>query len=182
MHRPDRQASGWRRVANALALCLAVCPGLEAAEAPLTEYQVKAAYVYNFIAFTEWPDEVGSELNLCVYGPDPFGAEIDTLRDKSIGGRRLAVTRVTTVELLGSCQVVFLTREVMSNLPRILDELRGGTTLTIADSPGAARDGVGINMRDEADRIAFEVNLDAVHGQGLNLSFQLLRLAREVLD
>jgi hypothetical protein len=160
---------------------LACAPGLQAAEAQLTEYQVKAAYLYNFITFTEWPANLGGDLTLCVYGPDPFGADLDTLGGKIVSGRALVVVRVTTVDLLDSCQVVFLTREVMSNLPRILDQLRGKTTLTIADSDGAARDGVAINMRNEADRVAFEVNLAAVHGHGLNLSFQLLRLASEVL-
>lgn len=178
-----RQALRWRRAAGlALACCAALAPGLRAAEAGLAEYEVKAAYLYNFISFTEWPAATGAELTLCVYGPDPFGADIDALGGKSVGGRTLVVARVTTVELLDSCDVVFLAREVMSNLPRILDELRGQTTLTIADSPGAVRDGVAINMRTDTDRVAFEVNLEAVHGQGLNLSFQLLRLADEVLN
>jgi hypothetical protein len=176
------QARTWRRRTGALALwCLLLCGGGHAAAAELTEYQVKAAYLYNFITLTEWPASTG-DLTLCVYGPDPFGADLDALQGKSIGGRTLLVTRVSTVELLSSCQVVFLTREVMSNLPRILGELRGHTTLTIADSPGAVRAGVAINMLSDADRVSFEVNLPAVHGQGLNLSFQLLRLASEVLN
>jgi hypothetical protein len=178
-----RQATGWRRFAGVLVSSyLWFCPGLQAAEAQLAEYQVKAAYLYNFITFTEWPASLGADITLCVYGPDPFGADIDTLEGKNVGGRTLNVTRVTTVELLDSCQVVFLTREVISNLPRILDQVRGRTTLTIADSPNAVRDGVAINMRNEADRVSFEVNLTAVHEQGLNLSFQLLRLASEVLN
>jgi hypothetical protein len=180
-----RQASSWRRFAGALAgLCLVpgYSLGLRAAEVELAEYQVKAAYLYNFISFTEWPAATGAELRLCVYGPDPFGVEIDSLHGKNIGGRTLVVARVTTVELLDSCQAVFLSRDVISNLPRILDELRGRTILTIADSPGALRAGVGINMLNDADRVAFEVNLEAVHAQGLNLSFRLLRLATEVLN
>jgi hypothetical protein len=183
MRRLRLQASQWRRAAGLVTgLCLLLCQSLQAAEAELAEYQVKAAYLYNFITLTEWPESMGADLRLCVYGPDPFGADLDALQGKSVGGRTLRVTRVTTVELLDSCQVVFLAREVMSNLPRILDELQGNTTLTIADSPGAVREGVAINMLNEADRISFEVNLPAVHGQGLNLSFQLLRLASEVLN
>jgi hypothetical protein len=183
MRAPGLQALRPRRLIGALVgLCLAFACGARAADAELAEYQVKAAYLYNFIAFTEWPAAMGGDLTLCVYGPDPFGGDIDSLQGKNVGGRTLAVTRVSTVELLDSCQIVFLSREVMSNLPRILDQLRGKTTLTIADSPGAVRDGVAINMRNEADRIAFEVNLVAVHAQGLNLSFQLLRLADEVLN
>jgi hypothetical protein len=176
-----RQLSLWRRVAGALAgLCLGL--DLYAADAELAEYQVKAAYLYNFISFTEWPAVTGAELRLCVYGRDPFGAEIDTLQGKNIGGRTLVVARVTTVELLDSCQAVYLSREVISNLPRILDALHGRTVLTIADSPGAVRDGVAINMLNDANRVSFEVNLDAAHKQGLNLSFRLLRLATEVLN
>src|SRR5690606_12218248 len=136
--------------------------GSRAANTELAEYQVKAAYLYNFISFTEWPDSVGVELNLCVYGTDPFGAELDRLQGENIGARRLVVARMTSVEALDSCQIVFLTRDVISNLPRILDQLRGRTTLTIADSPGAVRAGVGINMLDEGDRIEFEINLQAV--------------------
>jgi hypothetical protein len=183
MRSSRRQATCWRRIVGALAaLCLALAPPAHAADAELAEYQVKAAYLYNFISFTEWPEALGSRLTLCVYGPDPFGADIDMLEGKSVGGRTLAVIRVNAVEALASCQVVFLTREVMSNLPRILGQVRGSAILTIADSPGAVRDGVAINLLDDADRIAFEVNLAAVHGQGLNLSFQLLRLASEVLN
>ena len=166
-----------------LSTLLAVAsPAAYAADAELSEYQVKAAYLYNFITFTEWPAATAGELRLCVYGPDPFGAELDMLQGKSIDGRTLAVARVTSVELLDACQIVFLAREVISNLPRILDRLQGRTTLLIADSPGAVRAGVGINMLNEADRVSFEVNLDAVHAQGLNLSFRLLRLAEEVLN
>jgi hypothetical protein len=183
MRAVSRQSPCWRRLLyGAFWLCLALAPALHAAEAELTEYQVKAAYLYNFITFTEWPAGTDGELRLCVYGPDPFGADIDVLQGKSVGGRTLLVSRVSSVELLDSCQVVFLTREVIGNLPRILDRLRGLTTLLVADSPGAARAGVGINMRNDADRIVFEVNLEAVHVQGLNLSFRLLQLAVEVLN
>ncbi len=177
------QSQSWRRFAAAACLlCLAFCAGVRAAEPELTEYQVKAAYLYNFISFTEWPADTAAELRLCVYGPDPFGTEIDALHGKNVGGRTLVVARVTTVGRLDSCQIVFLSREVVSNLPRILDELRGQTVLTIADSPGAVQDGVAINMRNDASRVSFEVNLGAVHRQGLNLSFRLLRLATEVLN
>lgn len=158
-----------------------VVPPLAGAEPTLAEYKVKAAYLYNFISFTEWPDTVGAELRLCVYGPDPFGPELDALHGKGIGDRTLAVARISTVELLDTCDAAFLTRDVISNLPRILDRLRDRPVLTMADSPGAAREGVAINMRNAADRVVFDVNLDAVHAHGLNLSFRLLRLAGEVI-
>lgn len=182
MHAVRRQRRAWRRaIGFAFALCCSVWQPVSGADDALDEYRVKAAYLYNFISFTEWPEFPGDELQLCVYGPDPFGAELDALAGKSVGGRTLTIARISTVDLLDSCHAVFLTRDVISNMPRILDRLRARPVLTMADSPGAALQGVGINMRNEADRVVFDVNIDAVHAQGLNLSFRLLRLAGEVV-
>jgi hypothetical protein len=153
-----------------------------AAEDAFAEYQLKAAYIYNFVTFTEWPGATGATLTLCIYGPDPFGADIDSLQGKSVGDRALEVLRVSSVEQLASCQIVFLSREVLSNLPRIMDVLQGNTVLTIADSPGAARSGVALNMTTAQERVTFEVNLRAAQQHGINLSFRLLRLATEVFN
>lgn len=162
-------------------LYCASLPPLLGAETVLAEYQVKAAYLYNFISFTEWPRTPDTELRLCVYGPDPFGVELDALHGKKVGGRKLTVVRISTVELLDACHAAFLASDVISNLPRILDRLRDRAVLTIADSPGAALQGVAINMRKAGDRVVFDVNLAAVHAQGLSLSYRLLRLAEEVI-
>lgn len=176
-----RQRRSWGR---ALGLVVALhgfaLQPLSGAEEVLAEYQVKAAYLYNFISFTEWPAQADTELQLCVYGPDRFGADLDALAGKGVGSRTLSVARISTVDLLDPCDAVFLTREVISNMPRVLDQLGNRPVLTIADVPGAPPQGVGINMRNEAGRVVFDVNLDAVHAQGLNLSFRLLRLADEV--
>src|ERR1700691_3755800 len=75
----------------------------------LPEYRLKAAFLYNFALFTEWPADIGSTLNLCVYGRDPFGEEINALQGKPAGNRRIVVHRVTRVEGLSVCQVVFIT-------------------------------------------------------------------------
>jgi hypothetical protein len=176
-----RQWRSWvRAVCLACGLCASLLQPAFAAEDALAEYQVKAAYLYNFISFTEWPANTGAELQLCVYGPDPFGAELDTLAGKSVGRRTLTIARLNTVDLLDTCDAVFLTRDVISNMPRILDQLGARPVLTIADKPGPAPQGVAINMRNAAERVVFDVNLDAVHAHGLNLSFRLLRLAEEV--
>ncbi|MGV3591611.1 MAG: YfiR family protein [Gammaproteobacteria bacterium] len=182
MYAVRRQWRSWGRVAGLVCgLYCAALPPLFGAETALAEYQVKAAYLYNFISFTEWPETPDTELRLCVYGPDPFGDELDALHGKGVGGRRLTVVRISTVELLDGCHAAFLTSDVISNLPRILDQLRNRSVLTIADSPGAAVQGVAINMRKAGDRVVFDVNLDAVHAQGLSLSYRLLRLAEEVI-
>jgi hypothetical protein len=172
----------WCRMGDRLCIaCILVFANAAgAADAPQPEYAVKAAYIYNFASFTEWPAETPGQLKVCVYGTDPFGEALEALRGKPVGERTLAVARLNSVENLGECQIVFLAREVLSNLPRILDAIGERGVLTIADEPGAMRDGVAINMRQEGERVTFEVNLSAVHRQRLSLSFRLLRLAAEV--
>lgn len=146
----------------------------------LAEYRVKAGFLANFAAFTEWPADAGNTLNLCVYGPDPFGEDLDTLQGRSIVGRSLVVTRVVSVDMLGNCQIVFITRPVIDNLQRVLDTLSGKPVLTVADSPGAMRQGVILNMGTKQNRVTFEANLAAARGNRLKLSSKLLNLASEV--
>ena len=148
----------------------------------LSEYQLKAAFLYNFAAFTEWPPQVGSMLNLCVYGRDPFGVEIDTLNGKATGTRTLAVQRKTTLAALQSCQIAFIGSADIDQLPRLLDSLRGLPVLVVADSPGAARLGAALNMKLAQGRITFEANLVAARGAGLKLSARMLSLATEVIQ
>lgn len=146
------------------------------------EYRLKAVFLYNFISFTAWPAGVGNPLNLCVYGPDPFGEDLDKLQGRSVAGRSLAVRRTNSVDGLENCQIVFITHPVIGNLPRVLDNLRGKPVLTLADSPGVARQGVAINMSTEQQKINFEANMGAARDNGLFLSSQLLRLAKEVFQ
>ena len=148
----------------------------------LPEYRLKAAFLYNFAAFTEWPAEVGSTLALCIVGGDPFGAEIDPLHGKKVGERSLAVQRKTTPESLKGCQIVFITTAAGGQLPRVLDAVRGQPVLTVADAPGAMQQGVMLNMAVAQGRITFEANLAAARSARLNLSSKLLRLATEVLQ
>ena len=146
----------------------------------VSEYRLKAAFMYNFALFTEWPLEVGALLNVCIHGPDPFGKDIDELQGKAVGGRSLAVQRKAVGESLGSCQVVYIAPQAIVNLPRVLDGVRGRPVLTVADSSGAVRQGVMLNMAVAQNRIAFEANLVAARAAGLHLSSKLLRLATEV--
>jgi hypothetical protein len=162
-----------------LAAGLLVASGQALAQAT-PEYRAKAGFLYNFIAFTEWPAKVGSPLSLCVYGADPFGDELNALQGKSVNGRNLAIRSVGNPDQVKGCQVVFVAGSAIDSLPRILDALQGEPVLTVADSAGALDSGVGINMRVRQSKIAFEVNLAATRRAQLNVSSKLLRLASEV--
>jgi hypothetical protein len=170
-----------RRAVSALGVFLFMC-AQTANPQPLTEYRLKAAFLYNFALFTDWPADTGSPLNLCVYGADPFGREIDALQDKPVGGRSLAVRRTPAGGSLADCQIVFIAPSAITGLPHVLDELHGQVALTVADSPDAARRGVALNMSVEQDKVSFEANLSAARGAGLNLSSKLLHLATQVIQ
>lgn len=167
-------------------LCLLSCGLLlsmpSAAADDLPEYRLKAAILYNFAAFTEWPNDVGTTLNLCIYGQDPFGGEIDQLQGRTVGGRTIAVHRIGINEALTGCQLVYIANSAVGNLKSVLDSLRGTAVLTVADTAGAARRGVVFNMAVVQNRVVFEANLEAAHQARLNLSSKLLRLANEVLQ
>ena len=176
--------SSWARrlLWRALLSLALLSAGVAAWAQDLPEYRLKAAFLYNFAAFTEWSADLGGSLNLCIVGADPFGAEIDALNGKKVGERSLVVQRKTTTESLKSCQIVFITTAANGHLPRVLDALRGQPALTVADTPGAVHQGVMLNMAVAQGRITFEANLVAARGARLNLSSKLLRLATEVVQ
>lgn len=166
-------------------LLLALLPCLLSAPAAgqgFTEYQLKAGVLYNFITFTTWPESPPAVLNVCIYGPDPFGREIDALQGRKIGSGSLAIRRAASVEALAGCQVVFVAREAIGNLSRVLESLGEEPVLTVADAPGAAQRGIVLNMEMMQGRLAFRANLAEARSRGLVLSSKLLRLASEVVQ
>jgi hypothetical protein len=146
----------------------------------LSEYRLKAAFVYNFMVFTEWPPEVGAKLNRCVMGAD-MGSALDVLvNQKLIGTRAVVVQRISERQSVAGCQVLFVSPSAVAELPRILQSINGKPVLTLADSPGAALEGVAINMELRDSKVGFEVNLKALRSAGLAVSSKLLRLAKVV--
>lgn len=146
----------------------------------ILEYQVKAAFIYNFIAFTQWPDSTGQTINLCVYGEDYFRSEIDKLQNKPVDKRHIRVARIDNPVKLTDCQVIFFSKSVSSNLENILDNLSDQPILTLADSPNAISQGVVINMNLINEKIVFEINLAIARKSGLDISSKLLQLAAKV--
>lgn len=164
-------------------LCLgALVLALAARAQDLSEYKLKAAFLYNFALFTEWPVEVGPTLNLSVIGSDPFGADLDALAGKPVGARSVAVQRKAGTDGLRACQVVFVPGALIGQLPRVVASLRDAPALLVSDSPGAARQGVMLNMSMAQGRVSFDTNLEAPRVARLMLSSKLLRLATEVIQ
>lgn len=175
-------------MARAALLTLALLPVAPSAraEAP-SEYQVKAAYLYNFLAFAEGAPEKGSEAAILVVGEDPFGDAFRAVEGRPVGpGRKpLAVRKVrrwsSGVDLSG-VRLVFLASSEQGSFQQVLGTLAGRPILTIADSPGFLEAGGMINLVTRDRKIRWEVNRVAVHGARLRLSVQVLRNAVRVLE
>jgi len=168
------------------AVCLlgVLCEPLSAVPAP-SEYRVKAVFLFNFAKFVEWPAvtyvSASAPFSLCVYGDDPFGADLDeVVRGESIGGRPMIVRRLHEPGDVSQCQILFIAGSADQELESVLATLDHRATLTVSDLEGAARRGAMIRMMNVGDRIRLRINIDAVRAAHLTVSSNLLRAAEVV--
>jgi hypothetical protein len=158
--------------------------GLRAQSALQHEYEIKAAYLYNFINYIDWPANTlppaGGTITIGIVGENPFGPAINPLKGKQIKGRTLAVKQVATAKDLESCQIVFVSASEKARLPEIFGQLKESKALTVSEMDGFATQGGIINFISERNKVRFEINPDAAHRMGLTISSELLKLARLV--
>ena len=162
-----------------------VCARDQRTPAP-AEYEVKAAFVYNFIKFVEWPlrgqggNVTEETVRLCVLGDLPDKAPFEALEGQEIMGKRLSLVFLREPEASPACQILFLPSSVSNRLSEVLDVLQGQPTLTIGDTEGYARRGVMINMYLDSKRVRFEINAETSGAAGMRISAKLLNLAGAV--
>ncbi len=149
------------------------------AEQP-TEYRMKVAFLYNFAAYTEWPDRHIQNLNLCIYDEDPFGEHLQHIQQKKINNDEIVIQHVKNIGDLTNCQMIFITRSAIGNLDHVINLLNGKPILTVADTPGTASRGIVLNMTVKEGKVTFEANIAKAKKSGLKLSSQLLRFASEI--
>jgi hypothetical protein len=163
---------------------LVAVPCLWAQSPKPTDYDVKAAYLYNFGRFVEWPDSVATKsdsFNVCVLGQDPFGPALDaTLAGETIGGKNVTARRISSPQEAVNCRILFMSSEEGSRLSKIMEALDKGSVLTVSDMPQFSQRGGMIQFVLEGKKVRFEVNLIAVQRAGLTLSSELLKVATTV--
>ena len=152
-----------------------------------TEYQVKAAFLYNFAYFTRWPAESfakeDSPILVGVVGADPFGKSLDSaLRGKLIGKHPFQIKRFADVKRLEACHVLFICASVRKDLERILETTRGRSALVISEMNGVLGKGGIINFFIEERRVRFAIHIDEARRARLKISSHLLKLAKIVKD
>jgi hypothetical protein len=172
-------AGGW--TAALLAVSVLVSAN---AQAP-SEYQVKAAFLYNFTKFVEWPqtgsDPAGTSISIGILGQNPFGATLEgIIKGKSLDGRPLVLRQLKKLDEARNCQIVFVSAGESKRIGKILESLKGAPVLTVGDSRGFAESGGMINFIVEDSSVRFEINPDAARESGLKISSKLLSLAKIV--
>jgi hypothetical protein len=165
-----------------IAWVLVAVPCLRAQGAKPTDYDVKAAYLYNFGHFVEWPASVTAAKNdsftVCVLGQDPFGTVLDaTLAGETIAGKRVAAKRISTPQESGGCQILFMSSTEDGRLKQVMEALNKQAVLTVSDMPQFSQRGGMIEFVMEGKSVRFKVNLTAVQQAGLSLSSDLLKVA-----
>jgi hypothetical protein len=168
--------------------CFCLAAGWAAATDPgpvASEYQVKAAFLYNFTKFTNWPPGAFSSpsapIVIGILGEDPFGQVMDdVVRGEVVGNRPLAVSRLHADDDLRRCHVLFISRSEKQRLPAVLGRLKGSPVLSIGEISGFAEQGGMVNLLLANKTVKIEINQAAAEQAGLQISAKLLKLARLV--
>ena len=163
---------------------IVAAPNAHAQDA-LPEYQIKAAYLFNFLKFVEYPNESFMDplapIVIGVIGDDPFGNALpQVVIGKTVQGRDLVIHVYRIGEDLRGAHILFISASERKRLPMILSSLRGSSVLTVADTEGFLEAGGMIQFLSENDRVRFAINVDATSRAKLKMSSKLLSLARAV--
>jgi hypothetical protein len=175
-----------------IAIAGALVGGIGATSAqaePTNEYKIKAALIFKFLQFVEWPKEGGGggaagtdnpqPIVVGTVGKDPFeGALEQTMAGKSVGGRVITVKHFTSAADVKRCQVLFAGAESDGELSKVLKRLGPAGLLTIGETDQFLDDGGVIRIYEQGNNLRFEISTGAVARAGLQISAKLLRLAK----
>ena len=189
--RATRRSDGLSVLANLRRLALftlcflsfGVCaPGVPThAQEPNPEYVLKAAFLYNFAKFVDWPAETfpatSTPVTICTVGDEPFGSSLDAIAGKIVQKRALAIKRIRAGTAVNDCQILFISPSELP-LPRALaHSLEKAPVLTVCDLDACAEQGIMIELRKENEKVRLVVNLSSIQRAELKVSSHLIKLA-----
>lgn len=166
-------------------LCVGIGSWSPVRAAATGEYQVKAAFLYNFLKFVDWPaDAISSPSTICigVIGRNPFEGALDTLKGKSAKGRRVVVSHFRSIDEVKGCDLLYVGASEKPRLSQILRQAHNFHMLTVSDQDGFCEAGGMINLIFIKNRVGFDINVAAASRARLKISSQLLKLAHDVLE
>lgn len=154
---------------------------VSAQQSSTREYQVKAAFVYKFTQFVEWPassfEGVWAPFVIGIMGEDPFGAFIDTIvAGEKVKGRRILIHRYSSFKDIGPCHILYISLVSPAELSEYLAVVRS-SILTVSDNPDFNAFGGMIRLITKSNKINFMINPSAAKAADLNISSKLLNVA-----
>ena len=176
-----------RRLLLAATLLLASSHFLSADTSAPTEYEIKAAFLYNFAKFVEWPAQVLQKspdtFVIGILGEDPFGRDLDReLEGKTVQDRKIVLKRISTVEEASTCHILFISASSSSRAETILAGVRDLPILTVSDMNRFVQRGGIVEFSVEENRVRFSINTVAAAKADLKVSSQLLKLAKTIIS
>jgi len=186
--RPSMKTQRMRsRVPFLTALIVVFCASTVLAQTTAKEYRIKAAFLFNFAHYVEWPPDTfkdaNSPLTYCIVGDDPFEGVLDqSLNAKSVGTRPLRVQHLKPPENFQGCQIVFIGANEKKRVTAILETLKQAPILVVGESSHFVQQGGTVGFLSEENTVRFEVNLDVAQRARLNISATLLSVAKTVID
>jgi hypothetical protein len=150
-----------------------------------SEYEVKAAYLYNFGRFIEWPHDApssrASDFSICVLGHDPFGQTLDTtISGERIDSKNVVARRISAGDEAGNCRELFISSSEDKRIKEILSAVSKQGVLTVSDMPQFIQQGGMVQFVVIDERVRFQINLAAAQQGRLNMSSELLKVAAGV--
>jgi hypothetical protein len=149
----------------------------DSSQAP-SEYQVKAAFLFNFAKFVEWPEQHRGSFAICILGKDPFGEALErVMAGKSVNERPIVIRRTSDLAVARSCQVVYVSLPEAGRTGEIVKALSDAGVLSVSEIPRFCLSGGVITFVMEGQRVRFQINARAAVRANLKISSKLLQLA-----
>ena len=173
------------RIAVAIAVALLCClPASLVAQQTADESQLKAAFLFNFGKFVEWPEAAASAkepLTICVAGDNGVAHSLSELTaGKAVNGKEVKVVLLHSLESNGNCQILFIGRSASKDKKTLLERVQNAPILTVGEEGNFTEQGGILTFLKEGSRIHFAVNQEAAARSGLKISSKLLALAQIV--
>lgn len=184
MKRRKRGSIGWKLIAAFCALIGLLLSAPEVSGQTVSEYDVEAAYLYNFGKFVQWPASASkaSTFQICILGPDPFGGTLDRLiANDTIDGKPIVKRLIDAASDAAGCNILYIADSEAPDIRRILAALNHQPELLVSSISGFISDGGTVQFLLEEHRVRFEINLDAASQSDLVPSSELLKVAVSVI-
>jgi hypothetical protein len=184
MNSPEKRSGPrwavWRTLVIALLAVTSPEQGrVSAANNPDVETRLKAAFIYNFAQFIEWPVRAGAgSVRIGILGRGDLASPLEeVVKGKVANGRPIEVTHITAAAEAECCEILLIERSESKHLKEIVQAIADKPVLTVCDGGNCLRDGVMIAFQIVAESVRFQINQQAAERAGLKISSQLLKVS-----